>query len=48
MHTRPRSHPGTAAPVLPEDSLAYALLTTAQLVADVVAGGTLTESLAKL
>lgn len=47
MHNRPRTKPDTPA-ALPEDSLAYALLTAAQLVADVVAGGTLTEALAKL
>jgi 16S rRNA (cytosine967-C5)-methyltransferase len=47
MHNSPRTKPGTPAP-LPEDSLAYAMLTAAQLVADVVAGGTLTEALGKL
>jgi len=36
------------APRLPEDSLAYALLTSARLIADVTAGQTLTEALAVL
>lgn len=36
------------APRLPEDSLAYALLTSARLIADVAAGQTLTEALAIL
>lgn len=35
-------------PRLPEDSLAYALLTSARLIADVTAGHTLTEALAAL
>lgn len=42
--------PRQSAPVprLPEDSLAYALLTSARLIADVTAGQTLTEALAVL
>ncbi len=44
----PRPTPPPSAPHLAEDSLAYTFVTTAQLIADVVAGGTLTEALAAL
>lgn len=42
------SRQSAPAPRLPEDSLAYALLTSARLIADVTAGKTLTEALAIL
>jgi 16S rRNA (cytosine967-C5)-methyltransferase len=49
MPSRPiRPAPTAPAPTLAEDSLAYAFVTTARLVADVVAGGTLTEALSAL
>ncbi len=41
-------HPVSYAPRLPEDSLGHALLTAAGLIADVVAGTTLTDALARL
>ena len=48
MPSRPPRSTSPAASVLAEDSLAYALATTADLIADVVAGGNLTEALAAL
>ena len=49
MTDHPRSRRLVAAPSrLPEDSLAYALVTAAGLIADVVGGLTLTDALATL
>jgi len=45
MHNRHRPAPP---PVLPADSLAHALLSSAELVAEVIAGGTLTTALSAL
>ncbi|WP_398307243.1 16S rRNA (cytosine(967)-C(5))-methyltransferase RsmB [Zoogloea sp.] len=44
----PRPAPPASAPTLAEDSLAYTFVTTARLIAEVVAGGTLTEALSAL
>ena len=48
MTSRPPRSATPAAPALVEDSLAHALATAARLIADVVAGGNLTEALAAL
>ncbi len=44
----PPRHPASHAPQLPEDSLAHALVSAAGLIADVIAGTTLTDALARL
>ncbi len=48
MTSRPPRSAAPSAPTLAEDSLAHALATAAGLIADVVAGGNLTEALAAL